>query len=147
MTQILGMALWALIPGFIAKKKGRNFWGYYFLSFLISPLITTIIALCISNISEKNEKETASSDIDNIEIIRFCRKCGEQLIDNSNFCRKCGTEILIKEEKHKPNKKCELCDKETDHLSYCEIKDEYGTRYRNICDECVLKHGAKEQKI
>lgn len=26
--------------------------------------------------------------------IRFCRKCGEKLIDNSRFCRKCGTEIV-----------------------------------------------------
>ena len=25
--------------------------------------------------------------------IRFCRKCGERLLDSSNFCRKCGTEI------------------------------------------------------
>ena len=26
--------------------------------------------------------------------ILFCRKCGEELIDNSRFCRKCGTEIV-----------------------------------------------------
>ena len=55
MAQILGIALWALIPGFVAKKKGRNFWGWYFLSFLISPLITMIITLCLSNISENKE--------------------------------------------------------------------------------------------
>lgn len=47
MASLIGIALWALIPGFIAKKKGRNFWGYYFLSFLISPLITMIITLCL----------------------------------------------------------------------------------------------------
>ncbi len=26
--------------------------------------------------------------------VRFCRKCGEKLIDSSKFCRKCGTEIV-----------------------------------------------------
>ena len=26
--------------------------------------------------------------------VRFCRKCGEKLLDNSQFCRKCGTEIV-----------------------------------------------------
>jgi RimJ/RimL family protein N-acetyltransferase len=57
MASILGIALWALIPGFVAKKKGRNFWGYYFLSFLISPLITMIITFCLSNISDKKEAE------------------------------------------------------------------------------------------
>lgn len=25
---------------------------------------------------------------------RFCRKCGEKLIDGSKFCRKCGTEVV-----------------------------------------------------
>ncbi len=26
--------------------------------------------------------------------IRFCRKCGEPLMDSSKFCRKCGTEVV-----------------------------------------------------
>jgi flagellar basal body-associated protein FliL len=26
--------------------------------------------------------------------IRFCRKCGEKLIDNSRFCSRCGTKIV-----------------------------------------------------
>ena len=44
-------------------------------------------------------------------------------------------------------KKCELCDKETRQLFYCEIKDEYGTRYRNVCSDCLVKYGAKEIKV
>ena len=42
--------------------------------------------------------------------------------------------------------KCELCDKYFDHLTYCKITDDWGTRYRNICDECMQKHNAKPQK-
>lgn len=96
---LIGIALWALIPGFIAKKKGRNFWGYYFLSFLISPLITMIIAICLSKKTEVDYFKDAPRPVvetptDIVESIRFCRKCGEKLIDNSNFCRKCGTEII-----------------------------------------------------
>lgn len=41
------VALWAIAPGCIARKKGRSFWGYYFLSFLLSPLISLIIILCL----------------------------------------------------------------------------------------------------
>ena len=26
--------------------------------------------------------------------VRFCRMCGEKLIDNSKFCRKCGIEVV-----------------------------------------------------
>ena len=29
-----------------------------------------------------------------VDKVRFCRKCGEKLIDSSRFCRKCGTEIV-----------------------------------------------------
>ena len=54
---IIGIALWALIPGFIAKKKGRSFWGYYFLSFVITPLVTMIITLCLK---DRNKVNTAS---------------------------------------------------------------------------------------
>ena len=30
----------------------------------------------------------------NADQVRFCRKCGAKLIDNSQFCSKCGTEII-----------------------------------------------------
>ncbi len=63
-TSIIGIALWALIPGFIARKKGRSFLGYYFLSFVITPLITTIITLCLSNLNaiEKPEEVNSSEE-------------------------------------------------------------------------------------
>ncbi|MBR3016773.1 MAG: hypothetical protein IKH57_06800 [Clostridia bacterium] len=63
-TSIIGIALWALIPGFIARKKGRSFLGHYFLSFVITPLITTIITLCLSNLNaiEKPEEVNSSEE-------------------------------------------------------------------------------------
>ena len=30
--------------------------------------------------------------------IRFCRKCGNKLIDGARFCNKCGTEVINEEE-------------------------------------------------
>ena len=53
MAGLIGIALWALIPGFIANNKGRSFVGYYFLSFLISPLITMIITICLSDLNKE----------------------------------------------------------------------------------------------
>ena len=99
MVQIIGIALWALIPGFVAKKKGRNFWGYYFLSFIISPLITMIITFCLSNLNEpKVVKSTAvdseNTSLDDTDIVRYCRKCGNKLLANAKFCNKCGTEVI-----------------------------------------------------
>lgn len=53
----LGVALWAILPGYIAKKKGRKFWGYYLFSFILTPLVTTIITLCLNKIPEKRKGE------------------------------------------------------------------------------------------
>ena len=32
---------------------------------------------------------------------------------------------------------CQLCGKESCHLTSCKIVDNLGTRYRNICDNCL----------
>lgn len=58
---LIGIALLSLIPGFIAKHKGRSFAGYYFLSFLITPLIATIVTVCLSNLNKTSSK-TAIND-------------------------------------------------------------------------------------
>lgn len=123
----VGIALWALIPGFIAKAKGRSFWGFYFLSFVITPLITMIITICLSNRNRAEESDRVMAppeqgtsadgeaalnafgvppkDIALVDDtrkdgspvlpprIRFCRRCGFELIDGSSFCSRCGTEI------------------------------------------------------
>lgn len=101
MEALIGIALWALIPGFVARKKGRSFWGYYFLSFLISPLITMIITFCLSNLNktpQENPTITTSEESTSDKVV-FCRKCGEKLLERSQFCRKCGTEVVESEER------------------------------------------------
>lgn len=40
--------LWALLPGFLAKGKGRSFWAFFLLG-ILSPLIVTIVVLCLKD--------------------------------------------------------------------------------------------------
>ena len=35
--------------------------------------------------------------INNLNQIRFCHKCGYELVNNSNFCSQCGTKIVSEE--------------------------------------------------
>lgn len=53
MSPIVGVLLWALVPGFIALVKGRSFLAYYLLSLLITPLVTMIITICLSNLNKQ----------------------------------------------------------------------------------------------
>lgn len=42
--------------------------------------------------------------------------------------------------------RCQLCDKETEHLTDCKIIDHLGTRYRSVCDVCLHELQEKMQK-
>jgi len=104
---ILGISLWSLIPGFIAKKKGRNFWGYYFLSWLISPLISMIVTLflkpvekdpdtdptTVPSVSTNNTITTETEKSKGNTIIgaqpAYCKYCGAKLPENSKVCEYC----------------------------------------------------------
>lgn len=52
--------------------------------------------------AKKKQKRSAQSvtqpihntHVPSLSEVRFCRRCGEKLIDNSCFCSKCGTEII-----------------------------------------------------
>ena len=42
--------------------------------------------------------------------------------------------------------KCDFCSTTSDQLVYCKLVDDLGTRYRTICKDCILKHGATPEK-
>ncbi len=37
--------------------------------------------------------------------------------------------------------KCDICGRERD-VRECKVRDDMGTRYRNLCEECILSAGA-----
>lgn len=61
MSSIIGIALWALIPGFIARKKVRSFAAYYLLRFVLTPLITMLLTLFVKDLREQSPAETATT--------------------------------------------------------------------------------------
>ena len=84
---IIGITLWALIPGFIARKKGRNFWAYFFLSFLITPLISMIITICLKDKWDHWVSTAQSSE-------KQCPNCGAMYSYYESVCHKCRTQLI-----------------------------------------------------
>ena len=61
---LLGVSLvlyiaWALLPGFLAKSKGRSFWGFFALG-ILSPLVLTIVVLCLKDRKRADEEAEPS---------------------------------------------------------------------------------------
>lgn len=106
----------------------------------ISFCIYLVCAKVLLNKSESGPVVTVGPQESNCKS-RFCGKCGKKLIDNMNYCQRCGTKI--KTEETQGAEKCQICDGFVERLTYCEIKDDYGTRYRSICDNCIAKYNAK----
>ena len=55
------------------------------------------------------------------------------------------TEEQVEEVEQPSGEQCQLCGEYFEHLTYCKITDDMGTRYRNLCDSCIQKHNAIKQ--
>ena len=69
------------VAGSIAKKKGRSYAAYWFLTFFLG-IIGLIIAACVSDESRPQNAPVA---------IWFCKKCSRSNPVGSSFCSNCGT--------------------------------------------------------
>ena len=78
-----GYLVFYLVVYFVAKKL-CNKWDERKETEMKQKYVTQQNRLVV-----EDEIETLTEDQ-----IRFYRKCGEKLLDNSQFCRKCGTEII-----------------------------------------------------
>lgn len=74
-----------------------------------------------------NDEPTVDTDK-----IRFCRKCGEKLIDSSRFCRKCGTEIV---------EESTIIGSELDDCEFCKKCGANITNDTEICHVCGEQKG------
>lgn len=82
--------LLALIPGFIARGRGRRFWVWFLMGCIINPLLLSIIVLCMRKI-EPYEYDYGYGGVVAAALWN-CRLCGTSNEAHYKKCQNCGSE-------------------------------------------------------
>lgn len=114
---LLDVALGAA-AGYIARNRGRSFWGFFVLG-LFFPVIAIIIAACLpnrnssggtqsdSNVIEVSDVKDVTDSITDGDISQqtaysapvkqanFCEYCGSRLEEGSAYCGNCGAKVNV----------------------------------------------------
>ena len=81
---IIGWLVLALVPAWLAARKGRSGVLFYVLGLALSPLLAAVIALVISP-DEEGMEESGTA--------KKCPKCAEMVKGEAKVCRFCGHEF------------------------------------------------------
>lgn len=75
---VLTWLILCAIIGYFAKVKGQNFWIFFFLSLLFTPIIGSVI-LIIALLGPNGEID--------------CYWCGEKINKNAKICKHCKSDV------------------------------------------------------
>lgn len=107
---------------------------------ITNKLMEAVYAFITNRIEEIKYDVTLINTIPDFESMKICE------VNVSDSDDKYDDDSTIKEfSEPLTGLKCEMCDEHFEHLTYCKIKDDMGTRYRNICDDCIQKLNATKQ--
>lgn len=144
---ILSTALYAFI----------EYCTYHILALLIGSLASIVQHNKISaDIALYTATKNEGIVFDNAETINnapsdktVTEKVEEKQISTKK-CSYCGKEVPLTTERCEcgclafENQKCDMCNCESEKLTFAKFTDECGLRYRKLCDDCMVKYNAKE---
>jgi hypothetical protein len=96
MTYVLFWIVLSIAVAVIAVSKNRSGFGWFLISFLLSPLIAIICVACMPAISKEQPKQKLnSSTVQENEILyRDCPECAEEIKCAARKCKHCGSEVV-----------------------------------------------------
>lgn len=85
MEVFLFWILFSFVVAFIAGNKGRSGFAWFFLSILISPLLTLILVLALKDLTREPNHRTHDK----------CPDCGEWILKEARVCKHCGCRLVL----------------------------------------------------
>lgn len=77
----------AIIPGWVAYRKGNSFWTAWFFSLLISPIIMLVIVLFSNRDEEELERRRLSGGM------KRCDHCKSVIHKDASVCPTCTRDL------------------------------------------------------
>jgi hypothetical protein len=77
----------SVIVAILASRRGRNGFGWFLLSALISPLLAGLLVLVLANLKDEENKPSFSSHVK-------CPDCRELVLKEARVCKHCGCKLI-----------------------------------------------------
>ena len=77
----------SVIVAILASRRGRNGFGWFLLSALISPLLAGLLVLVLGNLKEEEGKPSPKTHIK-------CPDCRELVLKEARVCKHCGCKLI-----------------------------------------------------
>ena len=146
------LVIWGIIVAFnVSIVEGENKWGTPVTTFdfalFMAALVETgiyafleycayhVLALFISALALITQNTIISANVALYEVPKDLPVSVSTETDTAQL----HDTGKVKPIKKSDNDICQMCLKYSSVLTQCEIKDEYGTRYRDLCDDCIKK--------
>jgi hypothetical protein len=88
---ILGWIVFSVVAALISSNKGRGFFGVFFLSLLLSPVVGLIVALVMDSKAQLDAKGAMATGAQGD--FRKCPFCAEAIRKEAIKCKHCGSDV------------------------------------------------------
>lgn len=91
--------------------------------------------------------EISANKEQQLKVVKAARKKHAKVIKSAKETASANAEFYFENNNDdvddaQTSEKCGICNRRVSKLTYCTIKDNMGTRYRDICDDCIKKYKA-----
>jgi hypothetical protein len=84
----LTWVLFSAAAAAIARSKGRSAWGYFWISFFITPVLGILLAWALPVVKDRRDEDLLASPLN-----KKCPFCAEVIKGEARVCRFCGREL------------------------------------------------------